>query len=112
MPKASSRRRSLPPAQSARRRHPIEMLTEAPVPQSSLPEVTEEAAEASAHKRPQAEPWLAAGRADHQRRSFMLDPQTIERVEELRWLLHLDKSGVVRRAVELLAQTEGVLRHT
>jgi hypothetical protein len=39
----------------------------------------------------------------HYRRSFMLDPLTIQLIDELRWKLRCDKSEVVRHAIDLLA---------
>ncbi len=44
----------------------------------------------------------------HYRRSFMLDPATIEVIDELRWKLRCDKSEVVRRAIECLADEEKI----
>jgi len=108
MPAARSRRPALPPAQSVRRRHPLELLTgAAPEPPSSPPAPVGPAAPAAPAADPArsaAPPGLNGG--EHERRSFMLDAETIARIEELRWALRLDKSAVVRRAVELLAQRE------
>jgi hypothetical protein len=44
----------------------------------------------------------------HYRRSFMLDAGTLEVIEELRWKLRCDKSEVVRRAIECLADEEKI----
>lgn len=44
----------------------------------------------------------------HYRRSFMLDPETLALIDELRWHLRCDKSEVVRRAVDLLAREAGL----
>lgn len=44
----------------------------------------------------------------HYRRSFMLDPETLALIDELRWHLRCDKSEVVRRAVDLLARQAGL----
>ena len=44
----------------------------------------------------------------HYRRSFMLDPLTIDLIDELRWKLRCDKSEVVRRAIEGLADEEKI----
>jgi len=44
----------------------------------------------------------------HYRRSFMLDPETLALIDELRWHLRCDKSEVVRRAVELRAREAGL----
>jgi len=110
MAASRSRRPALPPAQSARRRHPLELLTGAAPeePQALLP-APEPAAPAAAPE-PAGGPQATPAAGEHERRSFMLDAETIERIEELRWLLRLDKSAVVRRAVELLADREQVRR--
>ena len=66
----------------------------APPPETAAPTVAE---------RPPDAPTVG-----HYRRSFMLDPATLQLIEELRWNLRCDKSEVVRKAVELLARSVGV----